>query len=350
MTHSKMHAAMFYGPSNMVVEESPFSLGKNEAALKIDACAVCGYDARVFRNGHRKVKPPVILGHEICGRTLQAINTPDRVLSAGTRVVVLPIIPCLNCWYCNNQQYNLCNNVKELGSTINGGFAEYVKIPEPVIKIGGLVPVPDNLSNEEASLLEPLACCLNGFSRLGQIKPDDVIVIVGDGPIGLLHLQLAKKLYKMRAAVVGKIPFRMQMAQRMEADAVFTYGSDTVKDVLDFTCGRGANLVVVATSNPEALNFATKIAAKNSKINLFASFSNCNSFSSDPNWIHYNQVSITGSFSSTPVILRKAVKLVSDGEIDLSKMVTNRYSLSEIEDAISATEGFHGLRAVVNKF
>ena len=213
-----------------------------------------------------------------------------------------------------------------------------------------LFPVPENLCNEEATLLEPLACCLNGFSRLGEIEKGGVIAIVGDGPIGLLHLQLSKKLYNMRSIVVGKIPFRMQMAERMGADAVFTFGNGTEEDVSDFTRGRGADVVIVATSNPEALNFATKIAAKNSKINLFTGFSNCNSFSPDPNWLHYNQVSIMGSFSSTPLTLQKAMKLVSEGEVDLSKMVTNRYSLNEIEYAMSATEEFHGLRVVVNRF
>jgi len=142
-------------------------------------------------------------------------------------------------------------------------------------RVSPSAPVPENLCNEEATLLEPLACCLNGFSRLGEIEKDGVIAIVGDGPIGLLHLQLSKKLYNMRSIVVGKIPFRMQMAERMGADAVFTFGNGTEEDVSDFTSGRGADVVIVATSNPEALNFATKIAAKNSKVNLFSSFSNC---------------------------------------------------------------------------
>ncbi len=340
---------MFYGPSKMVIEESPFSLDNDETGLKIDACAVCGYDARVFRNGHRKVKPPIILGHEICGETLQSIKTPDGALSAGTRVAVLPIIPCLDCWYCKNQQYNLCNNLREIGSTANGGFAEYLKIPNQIAKIGGLIPVPSNLSDEEAALLEPLACCLNGFSRLGPIENDGTIAIIGDGPIGLLHLQLSKKL-KMRTAVIGKIPFRMQISERLGADAVFAFGDNTAKDILDFTGNRGASVVVVATSDPEALNFATKLAAKNSKINLFASFPSCNCFSSDPNLIHYNQISIMGSFSSTPSMLQEAARLASTGEVDLSKMVTNRYSLNKIGDAITATEEFHGLRVVVNKF
>ena len=349
MTESNMLAAMFYGPNKIIVKESPFSLRRDETAVKTSACAVCGYDARVFRNGHRKVTPPVILGHEICGETLQTVSTSEGSISSGTRVVVLPIVPCLECWYCKNNQYNLCDNLKEIGSTINGGFAEYLKIPNAITKIGGLVPVPENLSDEEAALLEPLACCLNGFLRLGTMAKDDTVAIIGDGPIGLLHLQLSKK-HNLRTAIVGKIPLRMRIAEQLGADAVFNFEDNISKDVLDFTANRGANIVIVATSDPEALNFAKNIAAKNSKINLFASFTNCHSFTSDPNWIHYNQVSIMGSFSSTPALLRESANIASEGEVDLSKIVTNRYSLRKIEDAISATEEFHGLRTVINKF
>src|SRR5262249_10914691 len=157
--------AVFYGPNNLVVEEKKFDLTKNDVAVKINVCAVCGYDARVYRNGHKKVKTPVILGHEICGELFQEISLPDGILKAGTRVTILPVIPCLVCRYCIKNQYNLCNNLREIGSTVDGGFAESIKIPQEIVKIGGLIPVPDNLKDEEAALLEPLACCLNGFSH-----------------------------------------------------------------------------------------------------------------------------------------------------------------------------------------
>ena len=345
-----MRGSMFYGPNNMVVEELPLALKENEVLLKMDACAVCGYDVRVFRNGHRKVRPPIILGHEICGRIVQEINTSDGILSAGTRVAVLPIMPCLSCRYCNSQEYNLCNNLMEIGSTVNGGFAEYIKIPQQVIKIGGLIPVPDNLSNEEAALLEPLACCLNGFSQLGQVEKEKSVLIIGDGPIGLLHLQLSRALYGLKTAVVGKIPFRLQKAKSMGADAAFALDDRTINDVMDFTGGVGANVMIIATSNPEALNFAKKVASKNSKINVFAGFPNDHSFSLDANWLHYNQISIIGSFSSTPTMFRKAAMLASNGTIDLSRIVTHRYSLDDIKQAFLATEQFHGLRTVIDKF
>ena len=365
-----MNAAVFYSPNNLSVQEIQFPTNQDEKGvmLKVNACAVCGYDVRVFRNGHSKVTPPIILGHELCGEILKAITTTtsnDIIIKEGSRVAVCPVIPCLNCRYCYNKQYNLCINLKEIGSTVDGGFAEYVKIPENIIQIGGLVSVPDNLSNEEAALLEPLACCLNAFSHIGQIITEgegerSSVVIIGDGPIGLLHLQLSK-LYGAKTIVVGKISARIQKAKSMGADEVIFADDDhqssykeTSDNVLEFTDGIGANVVIVATSNPAALDLAMKIAAKNSIINIFAGMpkenNNNNAVPIDPNWLHYNQISITGSFSSTPSMLYEAARLASTKEVDLSKIVTHRYSLSNIEEAILATEKYYGLRAVINRF
>ena len=408
-----MNAAVFYSPNNLSVQEIQFPTDLDEKGsimLKVNACAVCGYDVRVFRNGHSKVTPPIILGHEFCGEILKAAtpinvsttatattttSNDNIIIKEGSRVAVCPVIPCLNCRYCYNKQYNLCINLKEIGSTVNGGFAEYVKIPKNVIQIGGLVSVPDNLSNEEAALLEPLACCLNAFSHIGQIitttttnknkkdkeregregreRSQSVVVIIGDGPIGLLHLQLSK-LYGAKTIVVGKISARIQKAKSMGADEVIFADDDsqsssrkeTSDNILDFTDGIGANVVIVATSNPAALDLAIKIAAKNSIINIFAGMPKVNSNSNnknnknknsknntvliDPNWLHYNQISITGSFSSTPSMLYEAARLASTKKVDLTKIVTHRYSLSNIEEAILATENYYGLRAVINRF
>ena len=365
-----MNAAVFYSPNNLSVQEIQFPTNQDEKGvmLKVNACAVCGYDVRVFRNGHSKVTPPIILGHELCGEILKTITTTtasNDIIKEGSRVAVCPVIPCLNCRYCYNKQYNLCINLKEIGSTVDGGFAEYVKIPKNIIQIGGLVSVPDNLSNEEAALLEPLACCLNAFSHIGQIitegeRERSSVVIIGDGPIGLLHLQLSK-LYGAKTIVVGKISARIQKAKSMGADEVIfadddhqSSGKETSDNVLEFTDGIGANVVIVATSNPAALDLTMKIAAKNSIINIFAGMpkenNNNNAIPIDPNWLHYNQISITGSFSSTPSMLYEAARLASTKEVDLSKIVTHRYSLSNIEEAILATEKYYGLRAVINRF
>jgi L-iditol 2-dehydrogenase len=347
-----MRAAVFRGPNNIANEEVDYNHNdetRGGVSLKVNACSVCGYDARVYRNGHKKVTPPIILGHEICGQIEKDVLVTDDVrtqtiIKAGSRVVVSPIIPCLDCKYCHNKQYNLCISLKEIGSSVDGGFAEFVRIPEKMLKIGGLVSVPNNLSDEEATLLEPLACCLNGFSQIGPFtKEETTVAIIGDGPIGLLHLQISKRLYGAKTIVFGKIPNRIQSAKLMGADAAITlsdndyYGNDpaysnkeALKDILDLTEGVGAN--------------------KNSIINIFAGMPKENNLSLDPNWLHYNQITITGSFSSVPNVLQQAARLASNREIDLSKLISHRYSLVNIKAAILATENYYGLRVVIDDF
>lgn len=381
-----MRAAVFFGSNNIAYQEVHYNQNERkggrlvESVLKVNACSVCAYDAHVFRNGHSKVTPPIILGHEICGQTVEDTTIHDHQgssteIRSGTRVAISPIIPCLKCHYCANQQYNLCNDLKEIGSSVNGGFAEYINIPKQILEIGGIAPIPDCLTNEEAALIEPLSCCLNGFSHIGYPSETESVLVLGDGPIGLLHLQLSKNLYRAKTVVVGKIPERLERASSMGADATIRIDNNenyrgydhryikdkndlnsnsnkSIAEVLQFTAGKGADIIIIATNNPVALNFALKVASKNSRINIFSGIANSSSggLFIDPNWLHYNQISITGSFSSTPKTLQQAVRLACSRKIDLSKLIGNSYSLANIEEAILNTEKCLDLRAVINKF
>jgi L-iditol 2-dehydrogenase len=347
-----MLAAVFHSPNVMTLEERQLSKTKNNILIRVTACAVCGYDARVFRNGHHKVRTPVILGHELCGELLQTVPAQNgKVIESGTRVIVSPIISCLNCKYCKSEQYNLCTNLREIGSTVDGGFAQYISIPEQILQIGGIIPVPTDLSNEEAALVEPLACCINGFYQMGKINSESQVAIIGDGPIGLLHLQLSK-LYGAKTIMIGKNTERIRKAKSIGADQVI-FAHDlkrTRDDILQHTNGLGTNAVIVATSNPAALNLAMAIASKNSKINIFGGMPKETHISLDPNWLHYNQISLIGSFSSTPYMVQEAARLAANKQIDLGKIISHRFSLDRIEEAIEVTEQYYGLRAVINSF
>ncbi len=337
-----MKAAVFYQPNKIDIQEKQIPKNDSTILLKVRSCTVCGYDVRVFRNGHKKVNPPIILGHEICGETLSDLPA----MKSGTRVAVYPILPCFVCRYCHNQQYNLCTNIKEIGSTINGGFAEYVGIPKEIEKIGGLVPIPDSISTEEASLIEPLACCLNGFSNLGKISPEQSVAIIGDGPIGLIHLQISKNLFGAKTVVIGKNKSRMDQAKVLGAYQTFMFGSAS-DEILKANGGAGFDVVIIATSDPAVVDLALKIAGKGARINLFAG--NDNTTNLDYNYIHYNQISVIGSFGSLPHHFREAMKFAeARSTIDLSKLITHKFSLDEIHKAFSATENYDGLRVAVN--
>ncbi|MFZ0328349.1 MAG: alcohol dehydrogenase catalytic domain-containing protein [Nitrososphaeraceae archaeon] len=361
-----MHAAVFHGPGCIVNNDIYPNCNNNEEGilLKLKACAVCGYDVRVFRNGHFKVTPPIILGHEICGEInrdiFSEVSGREVLIKAGTRVTVSPIVPCLECMYCNRNEYNLCIHLREIGSSINGGFAEYLSIPREVVKIGGIIPVPDNMHDDEAALLEPLACCLSSLNHIGWRAHEEwTIVIIGDGPIGLLHLQLSKR-FGARTIMVGKIPRRLSKASSLGADIALMFNrndtddnrhsEDTLRDIMSYTEGYGADAIIIATSSPAAYELALRIAAKNSKINIFAGMPRRCSRPLDLNWIHYNQISVTGSFSSTPNMLKKGAELVSTGQIKLSEIISHHYSLGDIKKALLATENYLGLRVIINKF
>ncbi|HEY7107838.1 MAG TPA: alcohol dehydrogenase catalytic domain-containing protein [Nitrososphaeraceae archaeon] len=349
-----MKAAVFNRPESITLENIPVNqTNDGSIVLKTLACAVCGYDVRVYNQGHAKVHPPIILGHEICAETMTPIRAGGnggKTIPQGTRVAVLPLVPCLKCYYCNNEQYNLCNTLFEIGSSLNGGFAEFIKIPLNNILINGLVPVPGNISNEEAALIEPLACCLNAHARFSSIDYDRNVIIIGDGPIGMLHLQISK-LFGARTIIVGKIPSRVELAKEIGTDLAVLNDSveNTRRVIMDSTNGVGGNMIIVATSNPEVLDLTLSVASKESKIILFAGMPKSKILNIDPNWIHYNQISIFGSFSATPDLIREAARLISQNKIDVKKVITNNYySLVDIRDAFIATEKYSGFRSVIH--
>jgi L-iditol 2-dehydrogenase len=208
MLPEKNHSAVFSGPKNFEIKDLPISSKDSNVLLKTLSCAVCGYDVRVFKEGHKKVQPPIVLGHEICARTLNKLNLPNnQIIPEDSRVIVSPLIPCLNCHHCSTGYFNSCNNLKEIGSSINGGFADYINIPQNNILINGIIPITNNIRDDEASLIEPLSCCLNAHLNFNIPINDEFVIIIGDGPIGLIHLQISK-LYGAKTIVVGKIPSR----------------------------------------------------------------------------------------------------------------------------------------------
>jgi L-iditol 2-dehydrogenase len=354
----RMNAAVFLGPNKISTRRVTLSDNKpieSTILLRVRACAVCGYDVRVFRNGHEKVTPPIILGHEICAETIDDLKLPnEKIIGADSRVAISPLIPCLRCAYCSNRQFNLCSELREIGSSINGGFAEYIQVPRTTLQVGGIIPIPNALRDEEASLLEPLSCCINGLSRVDthNLGEEYSVCIIGDGPVGLIHLKLLN-LMGIRSIVIGKIESRMKAAKSMGAGAVLFANDNfesTIKEVFDLTRGIGANLVIIAASNPSALALATKISSKNAQISLFAGMPRGTPFTLDANWLHYNQLSIIGNFSATPNSIRQAINLVSGNQINLSEVISHCYSLFDIEKAFAATENYHGLRNVINKF
>ncbi len=362
-----MNAAVFYGPNNIQINDIDIRKRTDkDYLLKVLSCSVCSYDIRTFRNGHFKVTPPIILGHEICAQIIDEFQGKNVYIKPESRVSIYPIIPCLNCWYCIHKKYNLCINLKEIGSTVNGGFAEYLLIPKSIFEIGGVIPVPDNVTNEEASLIEPLACCINSINQLKNLEFDSV-TILGDGPIGLMQLMLIKRLFKTNVTIFGKIRHRLDMARKLGADLVILLEEDGKKNNLDeykqlmkdVNSEFSPNVIFVSNNNPFSLKLAIDLVNKNGKIILFSGIKNQingienknrNIINMDPNIIHYNQVSILGSFSSTPDDMNEAMNIINLKEINLKSLITHKFSLFKIKDAFQASESYSGFKSIINNF
>ncbi len=362
-----MNAAVYYGPNNIQIKDIDINKNINDNGdkhylLKVLACSVCSYDVRTFRTGSFKVTPPRILGHEICAETIQDYKGKDISIRSQTRVCIYPVVPCSNCWYCHNKKFNMCINLKEIGSTINGGFAEYILVPKKIFDIGGIVCVADNVSNEEASLIEPLACCINGINQVKDLEFDSVIIL-GDGPIGLMQLTLLKKFNNnIRITVVGKIRHRLEKAKELGADHVLLLDKNDVgndlRKIREMNDERfSPNLVLVSNNNPNAVKLAFEFVNKNGKIMIFSGIKkeekntdNRIEIDIDPNFIHYNQVSVFGSFSSNPNNFVEAMDLVKSEQINLKELITHKFSLNRINEAIHISESFLGLRSTINGF
>ena len=335
-----MKAAFFYGPNDIRIKNIEIKpRSDREILLQTLSCSVCSYDVRTYRDGSFKVTPPIILGHEICAQTLTDYQGKSFSIKSGTRVSIYPVIPCFECWYCNNNKYNLCSNLKEIGSTANGGFAEFIKIPNKMFEIGGIVPVPDKISNEEAALIEPLACCINGINQIRRADFDS-IVIIGDGPIGLMQLILLKRLFPgINVTVIGKIKHRLESARRLGAYRTFAVNDQDFSPIIDTLKssdgGGSPNLIFISNNSLSSIDLALKLITKNGKLVIFSGIKNQSRNSDngmtrlDPNFIHYNQITIFGSFSSNPENIREAMNLVNSGEIKLSDFISNTYQLND---------------------
>jgi L-iditol 2-dehydrogenase len=186
-----MKAAMFKGPQDLsVIDVDLPKIKDDEILIKVYACATCGTDAKIFHHGHQRLTPPQIIGHEIAGQVTE-IGKNITKTKVGDRVQVIAAIPCGDCWTCNQGKMTICRNQLSMGYQFPGGFAEYMIIPKEVVVVDGVNKIPDNVSYDEASVTEPLACAINA-QELVKVTKGDVVLVMGAGPIGCLHVQLAR--------------------------------------------------------------------------------------------------------------------------------------------------------------
>ena len=186
-----MKAAVYRGPGDLSVQDVPTpTAGRDEVLIRVHACATCGTDAKIFNHGHPRLEPPQVIGHEIAGEVVEVGDSVEGV-RVGDRVQVIAAIPCGTCWACASGKMQICPNQLSMGYQFPGGFAEFMVVPAEVLRVNGLNPIPDGLSYDEAAAAEPLACALNAQELVG-VGPGDMVLVMGAGPIGCMHVQIGR--------------------------------------------------------------------------------------------------------------------------------------------------------------
>ena len=345
-----MKAAVYHGVKDIKIEEIPRpQISEREVLVRVRAAAICGTDLRIYNYGHSKIPPgkKVILGHELSG---DIVEVGDRVLDVteGMRVTVASNIGCGKCQPCLQGFFHLCNKYDAIGLTLDGGFAEYVKVPEQAVQQGAILQIPENISYEEAALIEPMACVYNGYKKC-PTEPGDIALIFGAGPIGIMHIMMTKLAGASKIIMTEISDKRLKEAKDFGADLLINSETqDLEKVVLDETDGRGADLIITACPSALAQKMATRLASLHGKINFFGGLPKEKSeINLDTNLIHYGELLITGSHGSDNYHCNRVLDLMVSGKIKLKPLITNKFPLNQIKQAFEVASEGKGLKTII---
>lgn len=317
------------------------------AVVAVKVCSVCGTDLRIYHHGHPRIRLPHILGHEIAGEVV-AVGQGVTGLELGDRVAVTPTVACGTCHYCLRGKHVYCLNRRTFGYQLPGGYAEYVFVPSYAVDYGSLNVWTDYLSFEEASLAEPLACCLRA-QEVTRVGSADTVVVIGGGPIGMMHCRLAHARGSERVILVERDVSRLSQVDLSAVDHLIDSKRENAEARLtDITEGWGADVVIVACSSVEAQSQGIAMAGRGGRVNFFGGLPRGDArIDLDTNVIHYQEVSIHGTHGSTPADNRAALDLLSRGEIRVADLITHRFDLDSIEAAFKFSESRSGMHVAV---
>ena len=345
-----MLAAVYHGPEDVRLEEVAVPvIGADEVLLKVANAGICGTDLRIWHGAHRKFPPGTVRipGHELVGDIVE-LGANVKGLEPGERVFVAPNMGCGHCRQCVSGNNNRCARYEAIGVTMDGAFAEYVRIPAAAILQGNLIPLAAQADPAAATLIEPFACVLRGQDAV-TVRPGEVVLVVGAGPIGVMHVMLARLRGAGRVIVSDLLPDRLRLAIRTGADrTVSPLQEDLAAVIAEESGGEGADVIIVAAPAAGAQEEALKLSAIGGRINLFGGLPREQStIRFDSNLVHYKELVVTGTTACSTADCWRAAALVNSGRVDLSHLVSARFPLSEALQALAAAEDRKSLKVVI---
>jgi len=327
-----MKAVILHKVRDLRVEDVPApKILADEVLIEVKATGICGTDLHIYK-GEWKTRMPIILGHEFSGAVAN-LGREVEDLNVGDHVVAEPNIVCGKCRFCLMSERNyFCENLEAVGVTVNGAFAEYVKT-----KGRNVYKTPEELSFDEAALIEPLACCIRGLDQAG-IRTGDVIAIVGAGPIGLILLQLVKTGGASMVIQTDIDEIRLELARKLGADHVLNVSRDNPAEAVKrLTGGYGVDVAIEAVGSPETIIQAMKVTRRGGRLNIFGVSPQDAVWEVKPFDLYEKELTITTSYRS-PFTFQRAVRIASTGRVDLKPLISHVFRLGEIGRAFDVAE------------
>ncbi len=323
-----MKAAVLHGREDIRIEHVPVpEAGPGELIVRVGAALTCGTDLKVFRRGYhaRMIVPPALFGHELAGTVVQA---GDGVVefTEGDRVVALNSAPCGECYFCERNQENLCDDLL----FNNGAYAEFIRIPARIVAKNTL-KIPDHVPLEHAALTEPLACAVHGFEDSRPL-PGDTVAIIGGGPLGLMILHVAA-LAGCEVIAIVKHDGQVEAARQLGAAHVVQTTSirKAIAETRALTPKRqGVDIAIEAVGIPETWQEAVELVRKGGTVNFFGGCALGTHVSLDTNRIHYSDITLRATFHHTPAICRQALALIASGRFQAKAFITGHAHLYEL--------------------
>jgi len=332
------------------IEDVPVPrIGADDLLVRVMASSICGTDLRIIRNGHRKLAPgeKLVLGHEFAG-VVAEVGARRTRFHVGQRVGVAPNMGCGQCEECIRGLPNMCPDYTAFGITMDGAHTRFVRIPSEAVEQGSVMPLPDHVPFEQAALAEPLSCVVNA-NRASRIEPGNSVVIFGAGPVGLMHLVLARLSGAAVLLVADVRPERLEKAAELGATAVVNSAAASVRDrLMHLTAGRGADVVITACSVASVQEQALELLAPSGRLCLFGGLPKDHaSVRFDTNLIHYRQLLVTGVTGGAPRDFRAALRLLAAGRIPIDRVVSHRFATEEMAAAFDVALRGEAMKVVL---
>ena len=337
-----MKVARYHSRHDIRLEEVPVpQIGAGELLVQVKACGLCGSDLMEW---YTREKAPAVLGHEPAG-VVAEVGEGVQEFEIGDRVFVHHHVPCFTCHHCLRGYYTLCETFK--ATHIDpGGFAEYIRVPALNVE-SGVLKLPPDMSFPQATLIEPVATCIRSIER-ANIQMGDTVVVIGAGVAGLIHTQLTRICGAGMVVATDFVPFRLKMARQLGADFAINAREDVVGVLGELNEGRGADVVIVTAGSIQAMEQGMKLAGEGATVLLFAPSPPEANLPVSPHHLLFSEITITASYSCSPPETRQSLKLIQGGRIKTEALITHRFDLASVSEAILlAAEARESLKIVI---